>query len=145
MNPINDALPNAFVLDASVAAKAFFQEEGSEAAQAWLVSGQHIIAPDFFALEMASIAAKKLRKGDIDLETASAAVSKIFNLVDEVVPVREHVRRTAEIAMRHGVSVYDAGYLAVAEARGCSVLTADARLVARAQAEGLGALVSKLA
>jgi predicted nucleic acid-binding protein len=133
------------VLDASVAAKAFFEEEGTEAAQAWLVSGLHIIAPDFLALEMASIAAKKLRKGDIDLETATAAVDKVFNLVDEVVSVRGHVSRAAGIAMRHGVSVYDASYLAVAEAHGCCVITADARLVARAQAEGLGALVRKLA
>lgn len=132
------------MLDASVAAKAFFEEENSRAAQAWLVSGARIIAPDFLALEMASIATKKLRKGDIDPHTASAAVSKVFDLVDEVVATREHVRRAAEIAMRHGVSVYDASYLAVAEARGCFVLTADARLVSRVESEGLAALVRRL-
>ena len=45
--------------------------------------------------------------------------------------------------MRHGVSVYDATYLAVAEAHGCFVLTARP-LVARTPAEGLAALVRRL-
>lgn len=144
MTRASGAVADAFVLDASVAAKTFFDEEGAHAARAWLVSGARVIAPDFLALEMASIAVKKLRSGDTDRETASAAVSRVFDLIDEVVSTRDHVVRAAEIAMRHGISVYDASYLAVAEARDCFVLTADARLVARADSEGLGALVRRL-
>jgi predicted nucleic acid-binding protein len=134
----------AFVLDASVAAKLFFQEEGALEAEAWLESGLAIVAPDFLAMEMASIAAKKLRAGDADPETATAAVREVLTMADEVVPAILHLRRAAEIAFRHAISVYDANYLALAEARGCFVVTADAKLVARAQAEGLGDLVRRL-
>ena len=40
-------MPDELVIDASVAAKIFFTEDGSEAARALAVSGQRFCAPEF--------------------------------------------------------------------------------------------------
>jgi predicted nucleic acid-binding protein len=45
----------------------------------------------------------------------------------------------------HGFSVYEAIYVSLAEARSMPVLTADAKLAARARSAGRGALVTVLA
>jgi predicted nucleic acid-binding protein len=51
------------VVDASVAAKVFFLEAGSDRARAMLTSGAVIAAPDLLFVEMASLAAKRVGRG----------------------------------------------------------------------------------
>jgi predicted nucleic acid-binding protein len=131
------------VVDASVAAKFWFEEDGLEVARN-LRTRVGLSAPDFLVIEMASIAAKRVRRGLSTNEEGSRAVREVVTLVDEFEPSAPLAPRAFELARDHGVSVYDGLYLALAEARGARVLTADEKLVKRARAAGLGALVQPL-
>jgi len=132
------------VLDASVAAKLFFIEAGSEAARALALSDARLIAPDLLWIEMASIAAKRVRTDGLDEARAGRAVSALGEIVAEFHPMGGLAARAFALASRHGMSAYDAAYVALAEQRGAVVVTADARLVAKARGAGLGAYVRLL-
>lgn len=137
-------MPDELVIDASVAAKIFFTEDGSEAARELVASGQKFIAPEFIALEIASIGAKYVRKGEVDINHATLAIQSLTELIDHLEPVLGLSERALTLAVAHGFSVYDACYLALAEARDCQVVTADRKLHLRAQEAGLGVLTQLL-
>jgi predicted nucleic acid-binding protein len=132
------------VVDASVVAKFYFFEEASERAQAILTSGLVIAAPELLLIEMASVAATRLRRGLSTKEQAREAVASIGDLVDEFVPLIGLANRAFRIASDSGCSAYDATYLAIAQDRGLRVLTADLRLIQRARDAGMDGLVQSL-
>jgi predicted nucleic acid-binding protein len=129
------------VVDASVAAKLYFREAGSEAARRLLKSGWTLMAPDLLFIELASVAAKRARRDLCTPGEAAFATRSVRDLIDEVTPAGELADRACEMAISVGVSAYDGCYLALAEAAGCQVLTADERLARRAADGGLGPLV----
>jgi predicted nucleic acid-binding protein len=131
------------VLDASVAAKCFISEDGSEAARRLVISGQRFVAPDLLLLELASVAAKRARRGDISEDLAAEIMGDAGGLADEIVPAAGLVRRAFEFALQ-GFSAYDGVYLALAEQRCCAVLTVDSKLLSRARERGRGGLVVSL-
>jgi predicted nucleic acid-binding protein len=131
------------VLDASVAAKFFITEDGSDAARRFVTSDQKFVAPDLLLLELASIAAKRFRRGDIPKDLAIEMVKDSGRLADEVVPAAGLIHRAFQFALQ-GFSAYDGVYLALAEQRGCAVLTVDSKLLSRAQQHGVADLVVTL-
>ncbi|HEX4181342.1 MAG TPA: type II toxin-antitoxin system VapC family toxin [Caulobacteraceae bacterium] len=137
-------MPDSIIVDASVAAKLYFTEELSDEAESALKLATALIAPDLLFIEIASVAAQRVRRGTATLEVASRAVSLVRGLLDEAVPIADLIQRAFELSSEHGVSAYDGSYLALAEARGLRVLTADLRLVRRAEASGLSHLVRPL-
>ncbi len=95
------------VLDASVAAKFFFDEDGSDRAEALLTSGAVVAAPDLLFLEIASVGAKQVRRGLCSPELAREAVVSMVDVIDEVVPSCD-LRLAAFIFARDdGFSAYD--------------------------------------
>lgn len=138
-------MPGEFVVDASVAAKIYFVEEDSELARAALQAAIRLIAPELLFVEMASIAAKCLRRGTTTREQAALSVRLIAGVVDQAIPLSALAGRAFELAADHGFSAYDGAYLALAEISGLPVLTADLRLARRASEVGLGHLVHLLA
>lgn len=132
-----------FVLDASVAAKCFFQEPGSDQARA-SVGRSRLIAPRLLLLEIASLAAKKVRAGVASLEQAQRALGEAPALVDELVPVETLLSRALEFATV-GLSAYDGVYVALAEKAGIPLLTADDRLLRRAATAGMSRHLRALA
>ncbi|HXU99122.1 MAG TPA: type II toxin-antitoxin system VapC family toxin [Caulobacteraceae bacterium] len=132
------------ILDASVAAKMLFEEEDSNLARDWRKMAR-LTAPDFILIEMASIAAKRVRRHLCAGEEASRAVRDVARLIDHLTPSASLTPRAYEIARDHGVSAYNGLYLALAEKVGAAVLTADAKQVEKARAAGLGKLVRPLA
>jgi predicted nucleic acid-binding protein len=137
-------MPDSIVLDASVAAKLYFQEPLSAQAAAAVRAADSIVAPELLLIELASLASKRVRRGHIPIGQARSAVYSVGGLLDEVTRIVDLAPRAFELAAQHGLSAYDAAYLALAEARGFRVLTADVRLVTRARDNGLGALVHQL-
>lgn len=137
-------MPGSIVVDASVAAKLYFTEDLSDLAAEAVRSARGVIAPDLLFIELASVAAKQVRRGLTTGETARRALSLMHGLVDEAVRLEELAERAFELAEAHGVSAYDGAYLALAEGRGLKLLTADVRLLRRAEGEGLTALVQPL-
>jgi predicted nucleic acid-binding protein len=119
-----------YVLDASVAAKVFFDEEGSVAARAAVRQAGRLIAPDWILLDVASIAAKKIRSRAITAEQGRQIVADLPPLLDAVVPAAPLSEATFDLALAAMTSVYDAAYAALAAREGLPVLTADRRFAA---------------
>lgn len=120
------------VLDASVAAKSFFEEEGSVAALRLLRSGVSLIAPDLIHVEMASIAAKQVRQRGTPPSTARRAMAGLRAVLRESVPLEDLAEEAFDLAAEHGFSAYDGTYLALARMRGLVVVTADVKFARKA-------------
>lgn len=138
-------MPGEWVLDASLVAATLFEEKHSEIAMSFLsalVDEEAIlIAPDLLALEIASISAKKIWRGETSEQNGAAAVIQAVALIDDSQPTGGLVMRAHALAARHRFSAYDATYLALAEARGAKVATLDAKFVRRAEEEGFSGLL----
>lgn len=132
------------VLDASVAAKLFFEEQGSTQAAELADAGAIFTAPDFIHVEFASIASTKVRRGEVSERMARDALASLPFALDRTVPAAPLTHRAFALAVSHGCSVYDGIYLALAEQRDCPVITADQRLIARVTSVGLSHLVQAL-
>ena len=137
-------MPDDLVVDASVVAKLFFIEDQSDLAEAALRAAGRLIAPELLFVEMASGAATQVRRGVTSAERAVDAVTSVAELLDEAAPLSSLAERAFALAQAHGFSAYDGTYLALAEARGLRMITADQKLVRRAAEVGLGHLVRPL-
>jgi predicted nucleic acid-binding protein len=122
------------VLDASVAIKILVDEQGSDEARTLALSGTRFAAPDFVLAEIANALLKHVRRGQVLRSYAEAALARAAGLFDELVPAHLLASRAFEVAVHHGTSAYDAMYVALAEARGLPLATADLRLIERASA-----------
>jgi predicted nucleic acid-binding protein len=130
-------MADEIVLDASVAAKCYFEEPGSDAARQLVMSGVRLIAPDLIFAELASVAAKQVRRGGADHRAAGRAVADLGRMLDETIALATLAEAAFALAATHGFSAYDGTYLALAQARRRPVVTADARFARRAAEAGL--------
>lgn len=133
-----------WVVDASVLGAAFFEEIDTVAARRFLAGRAGLLAPALLAVEIGSIAAKKVWGGLASSEVCERAIVETGRLVILVEPSPDLALVAFRLARDHRFSVYDASYLALAQARGLTLVTLDARLAKRADERGLGALVSLL-
>ena len=119
------------VIDASVACKWLVEEEGSAEAVRLLEKGEGLIAPDLVIPEVSSALSRKLLAGEITSQQAKVAVEELAGFFDELVAGLRLAARSLAIAedLRH--SVYDCFYLALAEARGSQLITADTEFARR--------------
>jgi predicted nucleic acid-binding protein len=119
------------IVDASVALKWFIEEPGSIEAAALLVPGVIRIAPDLIFAEACNAAWKALRRGLIVPSQYIAVTGRLGDVLTETVPTVGLVPRAGQIAVDLDHPVYDAFYLALAEARNAPLITADERLLKR--------------
>ena len=137
-------MPAEVVVDASVAVKVFVTEAGSAEARALFLSGIKTVAPDLVIVELTNVAAKHVRRGDIPRLVGERMVGSVRTMFEELAPSRDLVARAFALAADHGLSTYDAAYVALAEARGCDLITADLRLISRAAQAGLPVTIRTL-
>ena len=88
--------------------------------------GEQIAAPDLLRIEVLSVIRRQLHVGTIDLAQAEQAVTDLLALPINVYPTAPLLPRSWQL--RDNLTAYDACYIALAEAIGCSFLTADNRL-----------------
>jgi predicted nucleic acid-binding protein len=118
------------VIDASVAAKWYFNEEHSEKA-ALLLSDEYVrLAPDLIYVEVAAVAWKRARRGEIDPTHAKDALTELRRVDFEATPNTELIATALQLALQTERSVYDCLYLALAIASAAPLLTADQKLFA---------------
>ena len=115
------------VVDASVAVKWVVAEEGSDAADRLLASGEDLYAPRLMASEIANALWRKARMGEIERGRAGVLVDAISEM-----PVHWSADETiCAAAVRLAVAldrpVYDCVYLALAHRVDAQLVTADAR------------------
>lgn len=118
------------VVDASLAIKWAVPETFSDEATAllldWQAQGVELIAPNWFASEIANVVFQRLKKGQLTLGEAIGALQDIcalMNLLD--VDVGDAVRA---LQIAHAMSQkasYDSQYLVLAERKGCELWTTD--------------------
>ncbi len=124
------------VVDASVAVKWFFPEQGAEAAQMLLLSLNRLIAPALIRIEVTAALTRKTRLGEILPEDAESACRLWFAAlakgVVELSPDEENVEAAMELAIQIRHPLQDCLYLAVAQRTGSPLLTADPKFAERA-------------
>ncbi len=130
------------MVDASVAAKWFFQEEGSDRADCLL--GGPLVAPDLLHAEVASIAWKRVRRGQISADLARREAAALIQMPIEIVPLTNLVSPALHIAVEFDRSIYDSIYLALAVGRSLTFLTADEKLVNSLAGTRLSSYVERL-
>jgi len=137
-------MPDEIVIDASVAAKCFLTEGGSNAARMLAKSGATLIAPDLVLIELASVAAKRVRRSDIPADVGALMVARSQALFDELLPTPPLLARAYLLASRYPLSLYDSIYLALAELRQIALVTADLRLIREATTANLARYIRPL-
>jgi predicted nucleic acid-binding protein len=116
-----------YVVDASVAAKWFFNEPLSDEATRLLDASHVLHVPDSFLLEIDSVLCKKMRRGEISEGEAQQIRSAV-----NIFPLQKHpfqllMDPAFELAIQTQSSPYDCLYLILAIVLGAQMVTADRR------------------
>ena len=130
------------MVDASVAFKWLIPdaaEEDVSAAKALLVDHMEgrvaIAVPALLYYEVANILLFGRSKPPVD--EAAEALRDLYSIPLAVaVPAPETADAALRLASDHGLSYYDASYVALAETLDCTLITADQRLVRRLRTDG---------
>ena len=116
------------VVDAGVIATALGSDNPDAIATRSRVSEDELVAPYLLDLEVVSTWRKLIAAGRLDERRAEIARTDLRGLPIRRVPHTRLMERCWEL--RHNVTVYDAVYVALAEALEAPLVTADRRLAA---------------
>jgi predicted nucleic acid-binding protein len=116
------------VIDASIAAKWFLEEEHAAEALRLTEPAYDLLAPELLWVEVAAALRRRLRRGQMPLVTFNKAILDLLNVDVTSMAVTPLVRRATRFAVLLDHGVYDCIYLALAAAEGCQLATADRRL-----------------
>lgn len=131
------------IIDASVAFKLVVQEPDSEAAIAWIGRAE-LVGPTLIHAEVGNALWKRVRRGELandgEMEDRLGDLGRYIRTVDET-PL---IPRALGLAIELDHPIYDCIYLALAEASGDELLTADERFVSAMAASRYANLVKGL-
>lgn len=119
---------SVFVVDASVAAKWFTEEELAEEALSILDERHHLHVPDFFFLEMDNVVRRWVRHGVISDSEGNDTRKAIRRIPMRVHSFLNFQDSAYHIAVQTRQSVYDCLYVALAVFIGGQMVTADRSL-----------------
>lgn len=114
------------VVDASVLAPVVADTGDDGAAFRARLRGEAVAGPDLLRVEVVSVVRRQAAAGQLTPAQAAAAIDDLLGLPLSVFPTAPLLRRAWDL--RDNVTAYDACYVALAEALGCTLLTADVRL-----------------
>lgn len=113
------------VVDTSVVVEALV-DGGPSGQRARQHLRRHLIAPSHLQLEVISAIRRHLSAHLLTSEAAAAAVAGLLDASIELKSIEQHIPRIWQL--RHSISIYDAAYVALAEATNSVLLTGDKRL-----------------
>lgn len=90
------------------------------------LSGHRLAAPELIDLEVTSVLRTQVVRGQLGADHARLALADLLDLPLERAPHRPLLARCWEL--RDNLTVYDAAYVALAEALDVELVTADARM-----------------
>jgi predicted nucleic acid-binding protein len=118
-----------YVLDSSVAVKWVLPEADSAKAirlRTEYENGIHeLLAPDIFIPEIANALASAERQGRIKAGEAAVLLHDVLRAAPTIHPTPPLLLRAMALTIANRRAVYDCIYLALAEAEGCELATAD--------------------
>jgi predicted nucleic acid-binding protein len=126
-------MSNVWVIDACVAAKWWLNDEEYIAEAVHVLKAVRrkeieLAVPTLWLYEMANVIVQAHRQKRLTKQQAEEFILEVHAMPVLIYPVYENLSRIANLALRHSLSAYDAAYLALAESRGCGLLTADEAL-----------------
>jgi predicted nucleic acid-binding protein len=131
----------AYVLDASVIAALYVDDPASAESDALLErlggQGAELHAPDLLLLEVANVLWKRVRRGELVAADAMTAIVDLSVAAIRLHPAGLLVRSALGLALAHGLTAYDAAYVALAARIGGVVVSNDATMRRRAAEAGL--------
>jgi predicted nucleic acid-binding protein len=124
----------ACVVDASVGIKLVIEEDLTDKAEALFLflaadPPARFYVPDLFYIECGNILWKQVRRFGYPLDQAREALAELHALALRSTPTKELLLNSLEVAAEHGVTAYDASYVALAEGLAVPLVTADEKLV----------------
>jgi len=118
------------VVDASVVTKWFSEEEHTDKAMQFKekhIDGSiELVAPALLLYEVANALNYKPDFSEEDLKNALDALVDLSLSIK--MPTKEVLETTFSVARKHGLSVYDSSYVALAESLNIKMVTADEKL-----------------
>lgn len=132
-------MPSVLVVDASVVAAALADDATDGDRARARLSCETLAAPGLIDLEVTSGLRGWLAGGHLDVRRARLALMDLLDLPLQRVPGRILIQRCC--GLRDDLTVYDAAYVALAEALDAPLPTADTRL---AKASGTGCHIEAL-
>lgn len=137
--------PETFVVDASVGVKLFLDESGSDEAERLFAllerDPPHVIAvPDLFFIECANVFRSRAHRRLMTAEQARVAFTVLRTLPLQSVASSDLAPAALDLALTHGLAVYDGTYAALAEKLGVPLVTADGRLARKLEGSGRKAI-----
>lgn len=121
------------VIDASVAAKSYLNEAGTDAAIALMTGHEQLIAPQLIQVEVIAAICGNVRKGALTEQEAEDRCNRwLRHLADDVMllhPDRMVLDNAAGLALTYKHPVQDCVYLAVANHFKVPMITADGRFL----------------
>lgn len=133
-----------YVIDASIAIKCFFWEDGSEESLKLLDYLTSFYVPDLFLMEIDSVITKKVRRGELQADEAFGKKKQLRKLPFKLIPYEEIEDFAFELATTFPVTLYDACYLATAIDYEAVLYTADIRLYNGLSSTPFGKSVEKI-
>jgi len=119
------------VIDASVVVKWFVREEWSEEAEAlrddYAAGSIDLASPAIMPFEVLNALKYSGAFGEDELVEASEILEDLQVTLYEL--KGDYARETVKLAMRKGITIYDASYVALAIVRDCVLWTADEKLL----------------
>ena len=129
------------VIDTSVVVKWTVMEAGSDEAVGLL--GRALVAPDLIQAEIGSVLTKKVRRGEIRAEQARHAFAASLDLL-RMVPSPSFAAAALDLSLDLEHAIYDCYFLAVAEAYGSFLVTADRAFVTKVRGTRFASLILQL-
>lgn len=128
-----------FVLDASVAISWCFEDEATPATEALLdrLGEAEAVVPALWFYEVANVLVVAERRGRLTEAQAERFIGLLGRLPIRVEPGEAPMSSLLAIGRRHGLSAYDAAYLALAEHPGLPLASLDSPLRAAARRAGV--------
>jgi len=121
------------VSDASVALK-WFHAEGEEEVEPARALLEHysrqaigLVVLDLTPYEVGNALLRG--RARVSADRVAVVLDALADICPQVAPTRDELREAATLAERHGLTVYDAAYAAVAHARNAELVTLDAALL----------------
>jgi predicted nucleic acid-binding protein len=130
---------SAFVADASVASAWILPDEDTAFADkmAELMAVEGAVVPDLFWHEIRNVPLTAERRQRIRAEYSTTALARLLELPIKTAPHYDSFA-VLQLARRHGLTAYDAAYLALAITKSLPLASLDKRVLAAARAEGIG-------
>jgi predicted nucleic acid-binding protein len=121
------------VVDANVALKLFFEQPGSDRAEALFALLEsrprtRFYVPDFFYAECVSALTLYARQAKVPLQEIRQDLTEMLALSLQALSTAELAVDALDITLKHAISGYDAFYVALAQRLNLPLVTADEKL-----------------